>query len=964
MKYEFISNTNFENNKNLYRYLEEGFQDAKEFFFSVAFINFAGVQILLDVLKKTENSEIKGRILTTNYLHFTELKAVQYLKRFKNIEVKFFDSDKMEGFHTKGYVFEYEDSYKAIIGSSNLTKSGLKSNIEWNTGVVTPKGSEFITGILNEFNYLWEKAVENVNPYIVSYVKKQEKIVKKVQKNEYLMAAEDHEFGIYNECEIEPNYMQKEALKNLEDLRVYKEKRALCIAATGTGKTYLGAFDVRAFKAKRLLFVVHNEEILNSAIATFKKVLPNKTMGKFTGNFKNSDRDYVFATVQTLSLRYSEFHENEFDYIIVDEAHHITAKSYEPILNYFKPRFLLGLTATPERCDGGNIYEVFDMNVPVEIRLQEALDKELVLPFHYYGIKDIEEVDLSKVDLNDISAVARVLNTERRVDFIIEKMNFYGYSGEKRKTVGFCISVEHAEFMASQFVQKGIKAVSITGTDSKDTRDQILKRFRESDHLEVIFTVNLFNEGVDIPCINSILMLRPTASPIIFTQQLGRGLRHFENKEFLTVIDFIGNHSRAFLIALALIGKKGYDKESVKIAVKRDFDNLSKSVHIKMDEICKEEILKQLDNENFNSLKYLKEEYKEFKDILQGRVPMPINFTQYEEAPNFYKYSKLQKLKVKSYLDFLEKIDEKTFGINETQKIVIREFERMLPIKRVYEFAIAHEIISKGELLKEDEIKILGKYIDVISLKHTKVTLNHAKDFLCGDYSDSSDLKRCESLFLKKGDSIEMSEVLKEVLKSKEVKDYILQILDYGLLKYSEIFGKKDYGFPFLKLYENYNMKDVALICNYEKKHSAFRGSGLLSNGNDYFLFVELHKDEDIKDSIKYNDKILDRYHFQWESPNSTKVESERGQNIVRNRERGINLHIFLRKIKEIDGEIQPYIYIGKGDTVDYSGEKPIRTKLKLENPLSKEMYVELTERVENYLEVAEKKELENRREI
>ncbi|MGL5950420.1 MAG: DUF3427 domain-containing protein, partial [Cetobacterium sp.] len=503
-------------------------------------------------------------------------------------------------------------------------------------------------------------------------------------------------------------------------------------------------------------------------------------------------------------------------------------------------------------------------------------------------------------------------------------------------------------------------AISIKGTDSKDTRDRVLKSFRESDDLEVIFTVNLFNEGVDIPCINSILMLRPTASPIIFTQQLGRGLRHSENKEFLTVIDFIGNHSRAFLIALALIGKKGYDKESVKIAVKRDFDNLSKFVHIKMDEICKEEILKQLDNQNFNSLKYLKEEYKEFKDILQGRVPMPINFTQYEEAPVFYKYSKLQK----SYLDFLEKIKEPIFERTENQKVVIREFERMLPIKRVHEFVIAHEIISKVKLLKEDEIKILGKYIDVISLKHTKVTLNHAKDFLCGDYSDSSDLKRCEPLFLRKGDSIEMSEVLKEVLKSKEIKDYILQILDYGLLKYSEIFGKKDYGFPFLKLYENYNMKDVALICNYEKKHSAFRGSGLLTNGNDYFLFVELHKDEDIKESIKYNDKILDRYHFQWESPNSTKVESERGQNIVRNRERGINLHIFLRKIKEIDGEIQPYIYIGKGDTVDYSGEKPIRTKLKLENPLSKEMYVELTERVERYLEVAEKKKLENRREI
>lgn len=951
MKYEFISNTNFENNGNLYKYIESGFEKAKSFCFSVAFINFAGVQIILDILKRSEKHNIKGKILTTNYLHFTELKSIEFLKRFKNIEVKFFDSDKMEGFHTKGYIFEYEDCYKAIVGSSNLTKSGLKSNIEWNTAVTTPKNSDFIKGILNEFNYLWEKGVENVNSYIVSYVKKEELVVRKKVRDKYLLVAEDNDFGIYKESEIKPNYMQEIALKNLETTRMYGETRALCIAATGTGKTYLGAFDAKAFRAKKLLFIVHNEEILKSAMETFKNVLPEKTMGFFTGNEKSIDRDYTFATIQSLNNRYEEFGESEFDYIIVDEAHHITAKSYEKVINYFKPKFLLGLTATPERCDGGNIYEIFNMNVPVEIRLQEALDRELVTPFHYYGVKDISEVNLEGIDLNDISGVTKALNLEKRVDFIIEKMNFYGFSGERRKTVGFCVSIEHCEYMTREFLKKGIKAVTVTGAHGKELRGDIIKKFKETEDLEVIFTVNIFNEGIDIPCINSILMLRPTASPIIFTQQLGRGLRHYKNKEFLTVIDFIGNHSRAFLIALALMGRKGYDKESIKIAVKRDFDNLSKSIHVKMEEICKKEILEQLDNENFNSLKYLKAEYEEFKDYLKGRVPRPIHFVEQEEAPSFYKYVRLQK----SYLDFLDKMKDKLFDSNEKEKVVIREIERFLPIKRVYEFAIVRELIAEdSSLSKSNILQVVGKYIEISDIKHTIETINHAMRYLNGDYYDSQDLKRCGKLFQISDENISKTELLNEVLKNEDVMNYILEVLDYGLLKYRESFGTKDYGFPFFKLYEEYFMRDVALLCNYDKKHSAFRGSGLLKKESDYFIFIDLHKDENIKESIKYKDKILDRYHLQWETPNATRVDSEIGEKIVKNKEKNISLHIFVRKYKNSDGIVQPYIYIGKGDCISYKGSKPITTTLKLENPLSKDIYIELTERVEKVLQVAE----------
>ena len=933
MKYEFISNSSFTTTDNMYRALENAFNKAVSFKISVAFINFAGVQIILDILKKSENRNIKGEILTTNYLHFTELKSIEFLRRFENIEVRFFDSDKMEGFHTKGYIFEYENCYRAIVGSSNLTKSGLKSNIEWNTQVTVKKNNNFIKNILEEFKLLWDKSSETVADYL--------NVMRIYKKNfSHLLASEDElEFDM--EEKIEPNYMQNLALENLEKLRLYDEKKALCIAATGTGKTYLAAFDVRNFNPRRMLFIVHNETILNSAMKTFKKIIPNKSMGFLTGTKKELEKDFIFATIQSLNNCHTDFKDNSFDYIIIDEAHHVTAKTYVKVMEYFKPKFLLGLTATPERCDDGNIYEVFDMNVPVEIRLQEALERNLVVPFHYYGVSDIKEIDYTDTRLTDVAKLTKLLSVERRADYIIEKMNFYGYSGEKRKTLGFCVSVEHAKFMEDAFKKRGIKAISISGSDEKQTRKSIIEKFESDTTIEVIFTVNIFNEGIDIPCVNSILMLRPTTSPIIFTQQLGRGLRHFDGKEFLTVIDFIGNHSRGFLIAIALMGERNYDKESLKVAVKRDFDNLSKNIHIKMEEVCKEEILKQLENENFDSFKYLEAEYKEFKNILK-RVPKPIDYIDYTDAPNLLRYIKLQK----SYAEFLEKVKDSYFEIDDEEIKIIRELERMLPLKRVYEYAIIHElIVSKKSLSVDDIFRLIGRYVEISDISHCKSTVEHAMRFLNQEYSDSEDLKRAPKMFEIKDEKIGLTQIFKDVLK-EDVKTYILDIIDFGILKYKQKFGSKDYGFPFFKLYERYNIRDIALLCNYEKKHSAFRGSGLLKKDNDFFLFVDLNKEEDIKESINYRDVILDREYFQWETPSQTTIHGEVGQKIINNVEKNINLHLFVRKYKYIDSKVQQYIYIGKGDTVEYSGSKPVRVKLKLEDLLSKNIFVELTEKV------------------
>jgi superfamily II DNA or RNA helicase/HKD family nuclease len=957
-KNRFITNNNYLFDSNLYNNLKECLEFAKSFIFSVAFINFAGVQIILELLANCERKNIKGKILTTNYLHFTELKSVEYLKKFKNIEVKFFDSDELGGFHTKGYIFEFETHYKTIIGSSNLTKGGLKKNIEWNTLSVLEKDSPYMKDILLEFNFLWQKAVEKV-PYY-------EPISKNIKRKDYSFSnfleenknVADTELSFFTQ-RVEPNYMQKTALENLYKIRLYNEKRALCISATGTGKTYLGAFDVRNYNPKTLLFIVHNEEILNSAMETFKKVLPEKNYGKFTGAIKNRKSNYIFSTIQSMNKYFLEFKRDYFEYIIVDEAHHITSPSYQAVLEYFQPKFLLGLTATPERCDGGNIYEVFNMNIPVEIRLQEALERNLIVPFHYYGIKDIDDIDLKDIKLTEIRKLTKLLNLSKRVDFIIEKMNFYGYSGEKRKGLGFCISIEQCEYMAKEFTERGIKAIAITGNTNPEVRKEILKKF-EYDDIEIIFVVDIFNEGVDIPCINTILMLRPTNSPIIFTQQLGRGLRHFKEKEFLTVIDFIGNHNKTFLIAIALMGRKGYDKESLKLSVKNDFNNLSKNLHISLDKICKEEIIKQLDNENFNSIKYLKEEYENFKDFLK-RVPTPMDYINFDEAPELFRYIN----KSKSYFEFLKYVKDNSFELTQQEINIIREIESYLPIKRIYEFLIIHNLISKEEnsLSINSIISLLARFIFIENLERCKSSIEHSMRYLNGEFFDSVELKKSNNLFKFKNGIISKSEEFTSLLKNENLKNYLLEILDYGLLRYKKEFSNKDYGMPFFKLYSTYNMKDVALLCNYEKKHSAFRGSGLLKNGKEYFIFIDLHKEKDIKESINYKDKILSRELIQWQSQNSTAQISEIGKNITDNINRGINLHMFVRKFKEVDGIIQSYLYIGKGNCIEFEGNKPITLKLKLDNILPKEIFIELTERVEsnyqfnsNILEVADEK--------
>ncbi|WP_431801234.1 DUF3427 domain-containing protein [Halobacillus andaensis] len=709
----------------------------------------------------------------------------------------------------------------------------------------------------------------------------------------------------------------------------------------------MSAFDVKRLKSKKLLFIVHREEILQKAKETFEKLLPNisRSYGMLTGSSKDLNADYIFANIKTLSNYYTHFARDEFDYIVYDEAHHVTAESYQNVIDYFYPKFMLGMTATPERADSRSIFEIFDQNVALEVRLHDALEDDIVVPFHYFGITDIQDIDLSCVSVEDVDEITKRLKVNERVDFIIEQILFYGHDGEKRKGLGFCMSREHAEYMAEQFNQRGFPSSYLSGKDIGTIRQEKINELEDEDHpLEFIFTVDIFNEGVDIPSINTVLMLRPTNSPIVFIQQLGRGLRKYPGKDFLTVLDFIGNHNKSFLIAVALNGQRYYDKESLKVAISTGFAHLPGATHIQMDKISQERILAQIDQEKFTSMKYLKEEYMEFKKIRQGNVPYVLmDYHKYDGAPDPVKFIN----KEKSYVGFVAKVEKD----QELKKLLADDFfdkslkwlSSMLPLKRPYEFIILRNLLTANSITQEKAEREILKWLERVD----KDSILHSMEFLNQNYFDSTQKNRFPKLVDKHQDRITRSHIFEEIISNPEYYKYLEDVIEYGLMRYEKEFGGTYLGVPFLKLYKQYQMIDVALLSNYRKSHSAFRGSGLLANGNDFFLFVDLHKEADIKESIKYNDKIIDHQHFQWETQNNTTQKSERGKNIINNKERGIRLHLFVRKYREIEkGNIEPFIYLGKANTLAYKGERPIEVQLKLEQGIPHQLYVELTEKV------------------
>lgn len=612
---------NLKKNENVLSTLLEELDQSKSFIFSVAFITESGLATLKSHFLDLDRKGVKGRILTSTFLQFNQPKVFRELMKIKNVEVRLTD---LKGFHSKGYIFDHDTHYSLIVGSSNLTAHALKVNYEWNVKLTSLENGEIVHHFKSQFEEVWDQASVLSEEWIQEYEKTYSQVVDKRDFDQIIeMPTQYQTNAIEDALKIVPNKMQQAALQEIEAVRAAGKDKGLIISATGTGKTYLSAFDVRRFGPKRMLFIVHREQILNKAKSDFKKILGgmDEDFGILSGSNKQTNAKYLFATIQTISKEETlrQFDPQEFDYVLIDEVHKAGATSYRRVIDYFKPQFFMGMTATPERTDDFNIYELFDYNVAYEIRLQEALEEDMLSPFHYFGVTDL---DINGENVDDATILTKLVN-EERVNHIIDKVNYYGFSGEKVKGLIFCSRKTEAKELSRALNEKGLRTVALTGDDSQEERSYRVNQL-ENGQLDYILTVDIFNEGIDIPCINQVVMLRQTQSSIIFIQQLGRGLRKHESKDFVTIIDFIGNYKNNYLIPIALSGDQSQNKDNIRRHTK-DTSYIKGVSTINFEEIAKKRIFSAINNSNLTTLKILKDAYIEVKNRL-GRVPYLYDF--------------------------------------------------------------------------------------------------------------------------------------------------------------------------------------------------------------------------------------------------------------------------------------------------------------------------------------------------
>ena len=628
-KPEFIIN-DYQSGQKVLTAIDRELLECTSFDISVAFITKSGVTPLLQTLKELEKRKIPGRILTTDYLMFSEPDALAVLSGLKNIELRMFHTENGPGFHTKGYIFEKEGVYRIIIGSANMTQSALTVNQEWNTKIVSTEKGEFAKKVQAEFEILWNSRHSlEYEIFKDSYRTKFETI----QKQRTI--ARQQEIVSLDEYKLTPNRMQVAFIQSLRNSANDGAQKGLLISATGTGKTYASAFGVRdALQPKgKILFIVHRKQILKQARDSYKRVFgSSKSMALLTGEDQDFDSikkaDVLFAMVTMLSKEkvLHRFAKTEFSTIIVDEVHHAAAPSYQAVMEYFLPDFWLGMTATPDRAvlpGQENIYELFDHNIIYEIRLQQALENNLLCPFHYFGISDIafdenENADdlVKRAEQGDLTVFNR-LTSDERVDYVIEQAKYYGYSGNRVKGLVFCSSVKEAIRLSEKFNEKGLKTIALSGNDDNDVREEAMDRLTSDtreDYLDYILTVNIFNEGVDLPEINQVIMLRPTESAIVFVQQLGRGLRKFNGKEYVVILDFIGNYKNNFLIPIALSGDRTYNKDNIRKYLMEGASIIPGSSTIHFDEVSKQQIFKTIDKAS-TPRKFLTEKYNNEESI-------------------------------------------------------------------------------------------------------------------------------------------------------------------------------------------------------------------------------------------------------------------------------------------------------------------------------------------------------------
>lgn len=886
--------------------LKQEMTNCDRFMFSVAFITDDGINALLSEFKYLEDHNIKGKILASQYQNFTQPKALRKLMSFPNIEIRIVTEDQMK-MHSKCYIFEKNGTYDIIIGSSNLTNNALCSNCEWNLKFNSKDSGEVISAIIDEFNHIFEYSTKITDDWINQY--------SEIYYNEKKLRAELSKHVVQpldsKPHTISPNKMQAEALQSLKEIRDKGEDRALVISATGSGKTYLSAFDALSYGGK-MLYIVHRNPILNKSMESFRAVFgASAKIERYDPKKNNLDADCLFTTNVSLTDEVLEkIPRDQFDYILIDEVHHIGAATYQKILNHFKPKFLLGMTATPDRTDGYDIYRYFNYNIAYDIRLKEAMEYKLICPFHYFGVADIEIGDKSY----DEKTVFSKIEEEQRIDHVIQNAEFYGHCDGRLKGVVFCRNLKEAEDYSIQFNRRGYRTVWVSGAQSTNYVNECIERLESDDSeyaLDYIFTADLFNEGVDIPSINQVVMLRPTQSPIVYIQQLGRGLRIHKDKPYVVVLDFIGNYEKNYNIPLALSDDHSYNKSETRKFVSVGDTIIPGNSTISFDEISKQKIYESIDKSDFNNTKIIVEAYNNLKMKL-GRVPRLIEFNQYGSIDPLKILNKFG-----SYYSFLKAKDK------DCNELFLSGYEEKL-------IAFISKIIAPGKR---------GLEIELLELIESQNP--HPYQTLLDRHENLDDNAKENILSVFNGSFFKNSPIILNN-EGKTDENYFSKTTDFYHQSVNELLelSKDNYNHKFKDTYDDtnfvlnqmYTYEDVCRFMNWDHNINAINIGGYKydQKTKTFCVFINYVKGEKVVESQRYEDHFENRNTL---IALSKSMENKDSKNMVRvrdHKQNGTDIHLFMRKNKDDEGSKEFY-YLGKMDFESFvNDETPVKVRYKL----------------------------------